>query len=70
MNGFFNWLDSDDARRLHPIRYTALAHFKLLSIHPFIDGNGRASRLLMNLTLMKKKCPLVITVASKIKPKT
>ncbi|KAK2713243.1 hypothetical protein QYM36_009198 [Artemia franciscana] len=60
MDKFYKWLNSDDARKLHPIKYAALAHFKLVSIHPFVDGNGRVSRLLMNLILMKKNYPLVI----------
>jgi len=51
MHDFVSWLNSDDARRLHPIERAALAHYKLVFIHPFIDGNGRASRLLMNLVL-------------------
>ncbi|XP_065332307.1 protein adenylyltransferase Fic [Cloeon dipterum] len=48
-----NWLRSDEALQLHPIRYAALAHYKLVYIHPFTDGNGRTSRLLMNLILMQ-----------------
>jgi Fic family protein len=60
MTEFINWLNSTDARSLHPIKYAALAHFKLVSIHPFTDGNGRTSRLLMNLILMRAKYPLVI----------
>jgi Fic family protein len=37
----------------HPIVQAALAHFELVSIHPFVDGNGRTARLLMNLILIK-----------------
>lgn len=39
--------------RQHPVIQASMAHFELVSIHPFIDGNGRAARLLMNLILMK-----------------
>jgi Fic family protein len=37
----------------HPIVEAAIAHFELVHIHPFVDGNGRAARLLMNLILIK-----------------
>jgi len=37
----------------HPIVQAAIAHYKLVSIHPFVDGNGRTARLLMNLILIK-----------------
>ena len=36
----------------HPIIQAALLHGELVKIHPFVDGNGRTSRLLMNLVLM------------------
>lgn len=36
----------------HPIIQAALLHGELVKIHPFVDGNGRTSRLLMNLGLM------------------
>lgn len=51
MKEFVNWLHqkSND----HPVKIAADAHFKLVSIHPFLDGNGRAARLLMNLLLMQ-----------------
>ena len=38
--------------REHPVRLAALAHQKLVDIHPFEDGNGRTARLLMNLILI------------------
>jgi Fic family protein len=37
----------------HPIVEAATAHFELVHIHPFVDGNGRTARLLMNLVLIK-----------------
>jgi len=38
---------------LHPFEKAAMFHSKFLNIHPFIDGNSRTARLLMNLELMK-----------------
>jgi Fic family protein len=40
--------------RIHPVEYSALAHKELVFIHPFVDGNGRVARLLMNLVLLQK----------------
>lgn len=37
---------------LHPIELAAMAHKRLVDIHPFVDGNGRIARLLMNLILV------------------
>lgn len=39
-------------KKFHPIIRAALLHGELVKIHPFIDGNGRTSRLVMNLSLM------------------
>ena len=38
----------------HPVIIAAYLHDELVKIHPFIDGNGRTSRLLMNLYLLSK----------------
>lgn len=46
-------------KRLHPIEQVALFHLKLEGIHPFIDGNGRTGRLLMNLGLLKEGYPAI-----------
>jgi len=43
-----------------PIRIAAEVHYKLVSIHPFTDGNGRTARLLMNLLLLKSGYPAAI----------
>lgn len=53
------WLNSEEALALHPIEFAALAHYRLVTIHPFYDGNGRTSRLLMNLILMQAGFPPV-----------
>lgn len=39
--------------QIHPVELAALAHRKLVDIHPFVDGNGRTARLLMNLILVR-----------------
>lgn len=43
----------------HAMRVAAYLHARLVSIHPFADGNGRTSRLLANLTLLWFGCPPV-----------
>lgn len=43
----------EDAQKLHPIIRASRVHIYLAQIHPFIDGNGRTARLLMNLELLK-----------------
>lgn len=60
MKEFDDWLYSREARMLHPIELASIAHYKLVYIHPFTDGNGRTSRLLMNLLLMQAGYPPVI----------
>ena len=55
---FFEWYRANN-RKLHPVELAALIHLKLISVQPFVDGNSRLSRLLMNWVLWKKKYPLV-----------
>src|SRR3989344_5437444 len=50
MQEFITWLVGDNFD--HIVKIAADAHYKLVSIHPFSDGNGRTARLLMNLLLM------------------
>lgn len=58
MKEFAEWLVSDNPD--HIVKIGADAHYKLVSIHPFSDGNGRTSRLLMNLLLMQQGYPPAI----------
>lgn len=44
-------------REHHPVAAAAMAHHRLAAIHPFIDGNGRTARLVMNLLLMRMGYP-------------
>lgn len=57
MDEFIRWLHSC---KNQPVKVAALAHFKLVSIHPFVDGNGRCARLLMNLILIQNGFPAAI----------
>lgn len=52
MEDYFIHYDSQK-KILHPVILAAEMHERLVSIHPFIDGNGRTSRLVMNLILLK-----------------
>lgn len=56
MADFNKWLQSKKSQ-VNIIEYAALAHFKLVHIHPFVDGNGRTARLLTNLILIKHGFP-------------
>lgn len=58
MEEFIKWLVGGNPD--HVVKIGANAHYKLVSIHPFSDGNGRTSRLLMNLLLMQQGYPPAI----------
>jgi Fic family protein len=45
-------------KSLHPVELAADIHAELVGVHPFIDGNGRISRLVMNLILLRSGFPL------------
>lgn len=58
MQGLIGWIRKNSGK-LHTVELAAIAHHKLVHIHPFSDGNGRTARLFMNLILMHKGYPLV-----------
>ncbi|PWQ97877.1 Fic family protein [Leucothrix arctica] len=50
----------EQREQLHPVILAAEMHERLVTIHPFVDGNGRTARLVMNLVLMQHGFPLAI----------
>ncbi len=55
MDEWGGWLSHSS--ELHPVELAALAHHRLVAIHPFVDGNERTARLVMNLLLMRQGYP-------------
>lgn len=54
----FRWY-ARDKDHMHPVELAALVHLKLVTIHPFADGNGRISRLMMNFVLHRHGFPML-----------
>jgi Fic family protein len=57
LDQLFTWYFEKN-KSLHPVLLACLMHYRFLSIHPFDDGNGRMSRLLMNFILFKNHYPM------------
>lgn len=57
MEEFILWLHNSN---INPLALAIDAHLKFVSIHPFVDGNGRTARLLMNLLLLQAGYPPAI----------
>lgn len=65
MGELIEWFRSEASiRSYHPLELAAVLHYKFVCIHPFDDGNGRISRLLMNYVLLKNDLPPVIIRSS------
>ena len=61
-------INYEDWKKYHPIIRAALLHGELVKIHPFVDGNGRTSRLVMNLSLMNSGyLPVVVKKETRLK---
>ncbi|HRQ42671.1 MAG TPA: Fic family protein [Chloroflexota bacterium] len=59
MADWANWLQAQ-AGVMEPVALAALAHHQLVAIHPFLDGNGRTARLILNLILLRAGYPPAI----------
>lgn len=55
---FFKWYRGA-RKELDPVTLAALVHLKFVTIHPFSDGNGRISRLMMNFVLNRNEFPML-----------
>ncbi len=57
LKDFFDWYKKN--KNLNHLLLAALVHLKFVSMHPFSDGNGRISRIMMNFVLSKNKYPML-----------
>lgn len=65
MRDLLQWYKTKEQKKeLHPVALAAMLHYKFVRIHPFDDGNGRISRLLMNYVLYKNNLPPVVIKTS------
>ena len=68
MTDLLQWYNEAEAEgKLSPIELAALFHYRYIRIHPFEDGNGRVSRLIVNYVLYKHGYPMIV-VKSADKP--
>lgn len=58
LRDFFKWYNREK-EMIHPVQLSALVHLKFVTIHPFDDGNGRISRIMMNFILNRDDYPLL-----------
>jgi Fic family protein len=54
LDNFFEWLNSDLGKQIHPILRAGIAHYILVATHPFVEGNGRSIRAFATLILMRE----------------
>jgi Fic family protein len=54
LEDFFAWLNDSEACDIHPIIRSGIAHYILVAIHPFVEGNGRTVRSFATLMLMRE----------------
>lgn len=68
MNNLLDWLTKNPDEH-SPIELAAVFHHRFVQIHPFIEGNGRTARLLMNAILMKNGYPFISVVSKQDRSK-
>lgn len=69
LNDFFNWLSKAE-QTMHPIELAAHAYHRLVSIHPFKNGNGRTARMVMDWILIKNNFPPTLPIHESAKAQT
>ena len=69
MRDLVDWYRAEEAApTMHPVALAAEFHYRFVRIHPFDDGNGRMSRLLMNLILLRHGYPMTVIKATDRNP--
>ncbi|MFH1840665.1 MAG: Fic family protein [Candidatus Shapirobacteria bacterium] len=51
LEDFFAWLNSVEGKKIHPVLRAGIAHYYLVAVHPFVEGNGRSARTFATLVL-------------------
>ncbi len=59
MDALFQYYDANKAT-IHPVELAAQFHERFVTVHPFVDGNGRTARLAMNLILLRNGYPITV----------
>lgn len=51
---FINWLNSESVKEIHPVLLAGIVHYVLVTIHPFVEGNGRSVRAFATLVMLRQ----------------
>jgi Fic family protein len=54
VNDFLEWLNSSQVEEIEPVIEAGIAHYEVVRIHPFVDGNGRTARVIATMVLYKR----------------
>lgn len=54
INDFLNWLNDEKSKEIHPILRAGITHYVLVTIHPFVEGNGRTVRAYSTLVMLNE----------------
>lgn len=54
INDFLAWLNTPESHDIHPVIRAGITHYVLVTIHPFIEGNGRSVRAMSTLVMLKE----------------
>jgi len=52
---FLKWLNNTSSKEIHSVLRAGIAHYILVAVHPFVEGNGRTARAITSLILLKEK---------------
>jgi Fic family protein len=54
LEDFFEWVNSQEAKEIHPVLRAGISHYILVAIHPFVEGNGRSVRAFATLIMLRE----------------